>query len=44
MVINKGNLAWLCVVWAFALLVGVVVGLNVPFVLLVVATVLYLIA
>ena len=44
MTFNKGNLAHLCVVWAFALLVGLVVGLNVPFVLLVVATVLYLIA
>lgn len=41
--INKGNFAWLCVVWAFALLVGVVVGLNAPFVLLVIATILYLV-
>jgi hypothetical protein len=41
--INKGNIAWLCVVWAFALLIGVVAGLNLPFILLVIATVLYLI-
>jgi hypothetical protein len=31
-------------VWAFALLLGVSVGLNFPFVLLVVATVLFLLA
>jgi len=42
--INKGTISYLCIVWAFALLLGVAVGLNVPFVLLVVATVLYLIA
>ena len=42
--VSKSNIAWLCVVWAFAILVGVGVGLNLPFVLLVVATVLYLIA
>ena len=41
---SKGNIAWLCVIWAFALLIGVAVGLNLPFVLLVVATILYLIA
>jgi hypothetical protein len=41
--INKGNIAWLCVVWAFALLIGVVAGLYLPFILLVIATVLYLI-
>ena len=42
MTINRGNLAYLCVVWAFALLIGLAIGLNVPFVLLVIATVLYL--
>lgn len=42
--ISRGNLAWLCIVWCFAILVGVVMGLNVPFILLVVGTVLYLIA
>lgn len=42
--INKSNVATLCIVWAFALLIGVAVGLNLPFVLLVVATVLYLLA
>ena len=39
---SKTNLAYLCVIWAFALLIGVAVGLNLPFVLLVIATVLYL--
>lgn len=42
--INKSNIAYLCIVWAFAILIGVSVGLNLPFVLLVVATVLYLLA
>jgi hypothetical protein len=41
-VINKGSIAYLCIVWAFALLLGVAVGLNWPFVLLVVATILTL--
>lgn len=43
MVINKGAIANLCVIWAFALLLGVSMGLNMPFILLVIATVLYLI-
>jgi hypothetical protein len=42
--INKSNLAYLCIVWVFAILLGVSVGLNLPFVLLLVATVLLLIA
>ena len=42
--INKGNLAWLCIVWAALLLLGIAVGLNIPFVLAVVGTVLYLIS
>jgi hypothetical protein len=41
--ISKSNIAWLCVVWAFALLLGVSAGLNIPFVLLIAATVLMLI-
>ena len=40
---NKGSIAYLCFVWAFALLLGVALGLNIPFVLLVIGTVLYLI-
>ncbi len=40
---NKGNIGFLCIVWAFALLLGVSASLNLPFVLLIVATVLYLI-
>lgn len=44
MTINKGSIANLCVIWAFALLLGVSMGLNAPFVLLAIATVLYLIA
>ena len=43
MTINKGSVAYLCFVWAFALLLGVVVGLNAPFVLLLIGSVLYLI-
>lgn len=42
--INKGNIAYLCVVWTFALLLGVTFSLNAPFILLLVATVLYLLA
>ena len=42
--INKGTLALLCVIWAFAILLGLSVGLNVPFLLLLLATILYLIA
>ena len=42
--VTKGNIAWVCVVWAFAILLGVVAGFNLPFILLVIATVLYLIA
>jgi hypothetical protein len=40
---NKGNLAWLCFAWAALLLLGLTVGLNIPFILAVVGTVLYLI-
>lgn len=40
---SKSSIAYLCFVWAFALLLGVAVGLNIPFLLLVVGTVLYLI-
>lgn len=41
--INKGNVAWLCFAWAALILLGLVVGLNVPFLLAVIGTVLYLI-
>ncbi|HEU4340996.1 MAG TPA: hypothetical protein VFU31_05445 [Candidatus Binatia bacterium] len=43
MAINKGTIATLCLGWAFAVLLGVSVGLNVPFVLLVAWTILLLI-
>lgn len=43
MVINKGVIATLCLGWAFAILLGVSVGLNIPFILLIVWTVLLLI-
>jgi len=43
MTFNKGNLAWLCFAWAALLLLGLAVGLNVPFILSVIGTVLYLI-
>jgi hypothetical protein len=42
--INKGNIGWLCFMWAVLILIGITVGLNVPFVLAVIGTVLYLIA
>ena len=40
---NRGTLATLCLGWAFALLLGVAVGLNLPFILLIVWTVLLVI-
>lgn len=43
MTINKGAIANICVLWCFALLLGITLGLNVPFVLLVIATILYLV-
>lgn len=44
MQINRGSLAYLCLVWAFALLLGVAVGLNLPFILLVIGSILMLIS
>jgi hypothetical protein len=44
MTINKGSIGWLCFMWAVLILIGISVGLNVPFVLAVIGTVLYLIA
>lgn len=41
--ISRGSVAYLCFVWAFALLLGVNVGLNLPFVLLVLGSILYLV-
>ncbi len=43
MTINRGTIATLCLGWAFALLLGVSLGLNVPFILLVIWTILLLI-
>jgi hypothetical protein len=41
--ISKSSIAYLCFAWAVFLLLGVSVGLNLPFVLAVVGTILYLI-
>lgn len=43
MTINKGTVANLCVIWAFALLLGLSFSLNIPLVLLIAATILFLI-
>jgi hypothetical protein len=43
MTINKASIAWLCFMGAVLLLIGITVGLNLPFILAVVGTVLYLI-
>lgn len=40
---NKSTIATLCLGWAFALLLGVAIGLNAPFILMVVWTILLLI-
>jgi hypothetical protein len=42
--INKGTIAWLCFAWAALLLLGLAVGLNVPFVLALAGTVLMLLS
>lgn len=41
--ISRGTVSTLCLGWAFALLLGVAVGLNVPFILLLVWSILLLI-
>ena len=41
--ISKSSIAYLCFAWVVFLLLGVTVGLNLPFLLAVVGTVLYLI-
>lgn len=43
MVIPFGKLAWLCFVWAALLLLGLSMGANLPFILAVIGTVLYLV-
>jgi hypothetical protein len=43
MSINFGKVAWLCLVWAALLLLGLSAGLNLPFVFAVIGTVMYLI-
>lgn len=42
MVLDKNKIGWLLIAWAFFLTVGAV-GLTVPFVLMVLGTILYLI-
>jgi hypothetical protein len=44
MTITKGAVAYLCFVWAFAILIGLAFSLNIPFALLLIGTILYLIA
>lgn len=44
MTINKSTIATLCLGWAFALLIGIHLGLNAPCVLMVAWTILLLIA
>ena len=41
--ISKGTIATLCFYWTVFLLLGIVAGINLPFALAVVGTVLYLI-
>ena len=41
--INKSGIAYLCFAWTVFLLLGITVGLNLPFALAVIGTVLYLI-
>lgn len=43
MTINKSAIANICVFWCFALLLGITFSLNIPLVLLIIATILYLI-
>lgn len=43
MVFDKGRIAWLLIAWAFYLSVGAV-GLTVPFALMVIGTIVYLLA
>ena len=40
---NKSTIATLCLGWAFALLLGIAIGLNAPFILMMVWTILLLI-
>ena len=42
MTINKGNIGLLFVIWAFAFILGLSISLNVPFVLLVIGTLIML--
>lgn len=39
----QGKLATLCLGWAFALLLGVAIGLNIPFILMIAWTILVLV-
>lgn len=40
MTFNRSSIGWLCLVWAALLLLGLAVGLNIPFILAVVGTIL----
>lgn len=43
MKVTTGKIAWLCFVWCALLLLGLTIDVNVPFVLAVAGTILYLI-
>lgn len=43
MIIPRGTITTLCFVWAALLLLGLTIGFNVPFLLAVVGTILYLV-
>ena len=43
MQINKGSMiGLLCLAWAFGILFGLTIGINAPFILFLIATILYL--
>jgi len=39
---SRKNLGFICLFWAFAILLGLSIGFNAPLVLLIIATALYL--
>lgn len=38
--LNRASIAWLCFAWGFGLLLGLTIGLNVPFILFLIGTIL----
>jgi hypothetical protein len=43
MTFNKGNLGFLCLVWCFYFLLGGTIGVTVPFFLILIGTIFYLV-